>query len=140
MNFGLIGLGKMGLNLVKNAIDEGMKVVVLDREEAQIREAELYSDQVIGCYTLEEFIEAIPQPRIVWLMLPAGSITNSIVEELTNKLSAGDILIDGGNSYYKDNLQQNEKLKAKKIDFFDVGTSGGDSWCPLGWKLYDWRR
>lgn len=125
MNFGLIGLGKMGLNLVKNAVDKGMKVTVLDNDEAQIRKAELYSEQVISCSTLEEFIEVIPQPRIVWLMLPAGSITNSVVEELTQKLSAGDILIDGGNSYYKDNLQQNEKLKAKKIDFFDVGTSGG---------------
>lgn len=125
MNFGLIGLGKMGLNLVKNAVDKGMKVTVLDNDETQIRKAELYSEQVISCSTLEEFIEVIPQPRIVWLMLPAGSITNSVVEELTQKLSAGDILIDGGNSYYKDNLQQNEKLKAKKIDFFDVGTSGG---------------
>ena len=101
-----------------------MKVTVLDNDEAQIRKAELYSEQVISCSTLEEFIEVTPQPRVIWLMLPAGSITNSIVEELTQKLSAGDILIDGGNSYYKDNLQQNEKLKAKKIDFFDVGTSG----------------
>lgn len=132
MNFGLIGLGKMGLNLVKNAVDKGMKVTVLDNDEAQIRKAELYSEQVISCSTLEEFIEVTPQPRVIWLMLPAGSITNSIVEELTQKLSAGDILIDGGNSYYKDNLQQNEKLKAKKIDFFDVGTSGGMAGARLG--------
>ncbi len=132
MNFGLIGLGKMGLNLVKNAVDKGMKVTVLDREEGQIRKAESYSEKVTGCFCLEEFIEAIPQPRVIWLMLPAGNITNSMIEELSHKLSASDILIDGGNSYYKDNLQQNEILKAKSIDFFDVGTSGGMSGARSG--------
>jgi 6-phosphogluconate dehydrogenase len=125
MNFGIIGLGKMGLNLVKNAVDKEIKVFVLDREEVQIKKAEQYSDRVIGCYNLEQFITSVPQPRVIWLMLPAGRITNSVIEELTNMLSAGDILIDGGNSNYNDNLQQNVKLKAKKIDFFDVGTSGG---------------
>lgn len=125
MKFGMIGLGKMGYNLVQNAMDHGIEVVAFDQNEAVVFEAEKYSEKVTAAQNLGELLSKLPSPRIVWVMLPAGEATNSTIEQLSEQLSEGDILIDGGNSNYKDNLQQNEKLKKNGIRFFDVGTSGG---------------
>jgi len=126
MQFAMVGLGKMGLNLVKNAVDNGLEVSVFDMNQAAVAEAKSYGgDKVTENDSLDSLVASLPSPRIIWLMLPAGGPTNSTVELLAGKLEAGDILIDGGNSNYKDNLAQNEVLKAAGIHFFDVGTSGG---------------
>lgn len=125
MKFGMIGLGKMGMNLVKNAVDHEIEVVAYDLNIKAVEEAKDYSDKINAVSTIENLLTELPATKIVWLMLPAGIPTNSTIEMLSEKLSAGDILIDGGNSNYKDNLEQNKLLTEKGIKFFDVGTSGG---------------
>lgn len=125
MKFGMIGLGKMGMNLVKNAVDHEIEVVAYDLNTKAVEEAKDYSDNITAVSTIENLLTELPASKIVWLMLPAGTPTNSTIAMLSEKLSAGDILIDGGNSNYKDNLEQNKLLTEKGIKFFDVGTSGG---------------
>ncbi len=125
MKFGMIGLGKMGMNLVKNAVDHEIEVVAHDVNAEAVEEAGNYSEKITAVKSIDELLAELSEPKIIWLMLPAGKATNSTIELLSEKLSAADILIDGGNSNYKDNLEQNKLLTEKGIKFFDVGTSGG---------------
>lgn len=125
MKFGMIGLGKMGMNLVKNAVDHEIEVVAYDVNAEAVEEAGNYSEKITAVKSIDELLAELSEPKIIWLMLPAGKATNSTIELLSEKLSAADILIDGGNSNYKDNLEQNKLLTEKGIKFFDVGTSGG---------------
>ena len=125
MKFGMIGLGKMGMNLVKNAVDHEIEVVAYDVNAEAVEEAGNYSEKITAVKSIDELLAEMSEPKIIWLMLPAGKATNSTIELLSEKLSAADILIDGGNSNYKDNLEQNKLLTEKGIKFFDVGTSGG---------------
>ncbi|WOW94754.1 decarboxylating 6-phosphogluconate dehydrogenase [Lactococcus cremoris] len=125
MKFGMIGLGKMGMNLVKNAVDHEIEVVAYDVNAEAVEEAGNYSEEITAVKSIDELLAELSEPKIIWLMLPAGKATNSTIELLSEKLSAADILIDGGNSNYKDNLEQNKLLTEKGIKFFDVGTSGG---------------
>ncbi len=125
MKFAMIGLGKMGLNLVKNASDNGIDVVAFDLSAESVKEAGAYSEHVTAVSTVDAMLAELPTPKIVWVMVPAGNPTNSTIEMLAEKLSTGDIIIDGGNSNYKDNLVQNQFLTEKGIQFFDAGTSGG---------------
>lgn len=134
MKFAMIGLGKMGKNLVKNAVDHDIEVVAYDLNRTARREMAAYSSKITPVDTLEQLLSELSvnselerSQRIVWVMVPAGTPTNSTIATLSNMLSAGDILIDGGNSNYKDNLEQNKRLAEKGIKFFDVGTSGGMS-------------
>ena len=90
-----------------------------------MEEAGNYSEKITAVKSIDELLTELSEPKIIWLMLPAGKATNSTIELLSEKLSAADILIDGGNSNYKDNLEQNKLLTEKGIKFFDVGTSGG---------------
>ncbi len=115
----------MGLNLVKNAADNGLEVVTYDLNAAAVNEAAAFSQHVTGAKSIEEMLAELPSPKIIWVMVPAGKATNSTIERLSERLSAGDMIIDGGNSNYKDNLAQNERLTARGIKFFDAGTSGG---------------
>ena len=125
MKFGMIGLGKMGMNLVKNAVDHEIEVVAYDVNAEAVEEAGNYSEKITAVKSIDELLAELSEPKIIWFMLPAGKATNSTIELLSEKLSAADILIDGGNSNYKDNLEQNKLLTEKGIKFFDVGTSGG---------------
>lgn len=125
MKFCMIGLGKMGMNLVKNAVDHEIEVVAYDVNAEAVEEAGNYSEKITAVKSIDELLAELSEPKIIWLMLPAGKATNSTIELLSEKLSAADILIDGGNSNYKDNLEQNKLLTEKGIKFFDVGTSGG---------------
>jgi 6-phosphogluconate dehydrogenase len=134
MKFAMIGLGKMGKNLVKNAVDHDIEVVAYDLNRTARREMAAYSSKITPVDTLEQLLSELSvnselerSQRIVWVMVPAGAPTNSTIATLSNMLSVGDILIDGGNSNYKDNLEQNKRLAEKGIKFFDVGTSGGMS-------------
>lgn len=125
--FGIIGLGKMGLNLSFNAVDHGQEMVVYDINQEAVVTAAQYSEKITPATSIDELISKLPSPRIVWVMLPSGEITNTTIDDLINNLSPEDIIIDGGNSNYKDNLKQAEVAKAAGINYFDVGTSGGMS-------------
>ena len=127
MKFAMIGLGKMGLNLVKNAADNGHEVVAFDLNADSVKEADAYSDLVSGATDMDDMLAQLPSPKVVWVMVPAGVPTNSTIDTLIEKMVEGDIIIDGGNSNYKDNLEQNKRTTAAGIKFFDAGTSGGMS-------------
>lgn len=123
MNIGLIGLGKMGYNLGLNMKDHGHKVIAYDCGIEKVKDAE--KDGLIGAYSLEELVGKLEGRKIVWLMVPAGKAVDDLIDQLLPLLSEHDIIIDGGNSRYKDTLIRYDKIKSKGIDFVDVGTSGG---------------
>ncbi|EHN58207.1 phosphogluconate dehydrogenase (NAD(+)-dependent, decarboxylating) [Oenococcus kitaharae] len=123
MKIGMIGLGKMGLNLVKNMIDHDISVVGLDLNPASVQEAVDFGAE--AAKDTQELVDKLESPRIIWVMVPAGKPTNSTIDDLISKMDAGDILIDGGNSNFKDNLEQNVRTTKAGIKFFDAGTSGG---------------
>jgi len=123
MKVGLIGLGRMGFNLALNMRDHGHEVVVYNRSPEKIKEAE--KEGIKGAYTIEDLVKKLERRRIIWLMVPAGDPVDEMIEKLVPLLEEHDIIIDGGNSYYKDTLRRYEMLKEKEIDFVDVGTSGG---------------
>ncbi|ASF41539.1 MULTISPECIES: phosphogluconate dehydrogenase (NAD(+)-dependent, decarboxylating) [Halobacillus] len=123
MKIGLIGLGKMGYNLGLNLMDHGHEVVANDVNADQIKE--IANAGAVPANSLKELVENLEAPRTVWVMVPAGEITQSVLDELSGLLEAGDRVIDGGNSNYKDSLRRAEQFKEKDMFFFDVGTSGG---------------
>lgn len=125
MKFGLIGLGRMGFNLALNARDHGHQVVVYNRTPQKIDEA--VKEGLTGAYSIEELINKLEKKRVIWLMIPAGDAVDEMIERLLPLLNEEDIIIDGGNSFYKDTLRRYEYLKSRKINFADVGTSGGIS-------------
>ena len=119
MEIGIIGLGKMGLNLALNLVDHGHKVIGYD-SYAAIEESGF--NQVSS---IEEMVKGLKAPRTLWLMVPAGEITEAVIQQLTPLLEEGDSIIDGGNSNYKDTVRRAATLKEHGIFFFDCGTSGG---------------
>jgi 6-phosphogluconate dehydrogenase len=122
MQLGMIGLGRMGANLVRRLMRDGHECVVYDQNLHAMRL--LSGEGAVGAATLEEFVAKLDQPRAVWVMVPAA-ITGPVVEELTPLLEPDDVVIDGGNSYYRDDIDRAEVLAARGIHFLDVGTSGG---------------
>ncbi|MBN9259135.1 MULTISPECIES: phosphogluconate dehydrogenase (NAD(+)-dependent, decarboxylating) [unclassified Mesorhizobium] len=122
MQIGMMGLGRMGANMVRRLMRDGHQCVVYDINPASV--AALVKDGAIGAASLEEFVGKLSKPRSAWLMLPAA-ITGKIVDQVAALMEPGDIVIDGGNSYYHDAVDQGAKLAAKGINFVDVGTSGG---------------
>ena len=123
MQIAMIGLGRMGGNISKRLLKHGHDVVVFDRN--QDAAAALAKDNARPAKSLEEVVKLLSPPRTAWVMLPAGGPTETTVAELGKLLSAGDTIIDGGNSFYKDDIRRAKALRAKKIDYIDVGTSGG---------------
>jgi 6-phosphogluconate dehydrogenase len=122
MQLGMIGLGRMGGNLVRRLMRDGHRCVVYDHTEAHVKQLE--GEGATGATTLKEFVAKLDKPRAAWLMLPAA-VTGSVVDELAELLEPGDAVIDGGNSYYIDDIARAGKLKPKQIHYLDVGTSGG---------------
>ena len=123
MKLGLIGLGKMGYNLALNLADKNHEVVCYNRTSEKTKSIE--KEGLSGAYSLSDLVKALPQPRVIWLMLTAGIVVDEMISSLLPLLSEGDIIIDGGNSNYHDTLRRYEQLKNQKINFVDVGTSGG---------------
>ncbi|AEI39404.1 phosphogluconate dehydrogenase (NAD(+)-dependent, decarboxylating) [Paenibacillus mucilaginosus] len=123
MKLGLVGLGKMGLNLAYNLLDHGHEVAAFDVNTGAVMQASQAGAQ--GAASLKELVEALEAPRIVWLMVPAGELTEKVTRELAPLLSSGDIILDGGNSHYKDSIRRAGELRERGIFFLDVGTSGG---------------
>ena len=122
MQLGMIGLGRMGGNMVRRLIKDGHECVVYDRSEKAVKE--LVSEKAVGASSLADLVKKLKKPRAVWLMVPAAVVDKSIAD-LLPLLEKGDILIDGGNSYYIDDIWRAKELAAKKIHYMDVGTSGG---------------
>ncbi|MFC0273138.1 phosphogluconate dehydrogenase (NAD(+)-dependent, decarboxylating) [Metabacillus herbersteinensis] len=123
MKIGIIGLGKMGYNLSLNIMEHSHEVVATD---VNIEAVESLSQEGgTGVSSLSEVVEKLPTPRVVWLMVPAGEITENVIQELKSLLQPGDIVIDGGNSNYKESKRRAEELIGQGIYFLDVGTSGG---------------
>ena len=125
MQIGMIGLGKMGLNLMMNLRDHGVDVMGYDvnpvmRQSAIESGLTVYDD-------LNEFTQAFDDRRIIWVMVPAGKITDSVIHQVSHLCQAGDIIIDGGNSFYQDSQKNSQQLKEMGIHFLDCGTSGGTS-------------
>ena len=122
MQLGMIGLGRMGANMVRRLLKAGHQCVVFDRSAQTVRE--LAAEKAVGASSLADLVENLEKPRAVWLMVPAAAVEQSITD-LLPLLEAGDILIDGGNSYYVDDIRRAEKLARKGLHYVDVGTSGG---------------
>jgi 6-phosphogluconate dehydrogenase len=123
MKVAIIGLGRMGMNMAKRLLQGGHQVVAFNRTADKTDE--LVKEGAIGAYSLEEVIENLTPPRIVWLMLPAGQIIDEHIDSLQSLLSPGDIIIEGGNSYYKDDIRREKMLSKKDIRYLDAGVSGG---------------
>ena len=123
MQLGMIGLGKMGANMVKRLISGGHQCVGFDVNSDSVEK--LIKEGAQGASTLEEFVAMLHVPRIVWCMVPAGELTEKTVMALKDLLDPGDIIIDGGNSFYKDAVRRAKNLEEKGIQYVDVGTSGG---------------
>ena len=122
MQLGMIGLGRMGANMVRRLLRRGHSCVVFDRSPQTVNE--LVKEKAIGAASLEEFVKKLEKPRAIWLMVPAA-VVDSTIADLLPHLEAGDILIDGGNSYYIDDIRRAKQLAARNIHYVDVGTSGG---------------
>jgi 6-phosphogluconate dehydrogenase len=122
MQLGMIGLGRMGANMVRRLIRDGHECVVYDHSPDAVEA--LVRDGAGGRNSLQEFVAQLKPPRTVWLMVPAA-VVDQTLDELVSRLQAGDVVIDGGNSYYVDDLRRGAKLKETGIDYVDVGTSGG---------------
>ncbi|KAA0109534.1 phosphogluconate dehydrogenase (NAD(+)-dependent, decarboxylating) [Mycolicibacterium sp. P1-5] len=122
MQLGMIGLGRMGANLVRRLMRDGHSCVVYDVNPAAV--SELEAEGAVGGASLAEFVDKLDGPRAIWLMLPAA-IVDSTLDALTPLLSAGDTVIDGGNSYYRDDITRAQKIAESGVHYVDVGTSGG---------------
>jgi 6-phosphogluconate dehydrogenase len=123
VQLGMIGLGRMGANMVRRLQRGGHSCVVYDRDASNV--AALAKEGATGAASLDEFCAKLAAPRAAWVMVPAGAPTEETVTALGERLSPGDIVIDGGNSYYKDDVRRAHLLGAKKIRYLDAGTSGG---------------
>jgi 6-phosphogluconate dehydrogenase len=123
MQLGVIGLGRMGGNIARRLLRHDHAVVAYDNSEKAV--AALAEDKAEPAHSLKELVEKLQVPRAVWVMLPAGEITENTIKQLAGLLSRGDTIIDGGNSFYKDDIRRAKELRASGIDYVDVGTSGG---------------
>jgi len=122
MQLGMIGLGRMGANMVRRLMRGGHQCVVYDHTAAQV--SQLAGEGATGSSSLDQFIQQLRPPRAIWLMVPAA-VVDSTLDQLAQKLQKGDIVIDGGNSYYIDDIRRAQQLQSRGIEYIDVGTSGG---------------
>ena len=122
MQLGMVGLGRMGANMVRRLMKGGHNCVVFDMSQKSV--AELAKDGATGSSSIQDFVSKLQKPRAIWLMIPAA-VVDSTIAEIAPHLEAGDILIDGGNSYYIDDIRRAKDLQPKGIHYVDVGTSGG---------------
>jgi 6-phosphogluconate dehydrogenase len=123
MELGMIGLGRMGANMTERLVMGGHRVISFDRSPEAIQR--VVDIGAVGAHSLADFVKQLALPRAIWLMVPSGDPVDQTIEQLLPSLSKGDILVDGGNSNYKDSIRRAEKLKQQSMHFVDAGTSGG---------------
>jgi 6-phosphogluconate dehydrogenase len=123
MQLGMVGLGRMGANLTRRLMRDGHDLVAFDVSPEAVQR--LQSEGATGASSLDDFVGKLKKPRAVWVMVPAGEITERTVRDLAGRLDEGDIVIDGGNTYYRDDIRRAGELSEKGIHYVDVGTSGG---------------
>jgi len=133
MKLGMVGLGRMGMNMVRRLLKGGHKVVAYNRSPEKTRQ--IMKEGAQGVFSLPELVQALQPPRIVWLMLPAGKPVEEYISQLADLLSKGDIIVEGGNSFYQDDLRHAGELKPKGIHYLDVGVSGGIWGLKIGYCL-----
>lgn len=134
MRLGMVGLGRMGGNMVRRLERGGHEVVAYDRDEARVRELALL-DRVQGAPSLEAFVAQLEPPRAIWIMLPAGEATEETIRALLEHCSAGDIIVDGGNSNFRDTLRRATACRRRNVALLDAGTSGGVWGLDVGYCL-----
>src|ERR1044072_5262009 len=132
MQLGMIGLGRMGANMVRRLLRSGHECVVFDSNAANVQA--LATEGARGSTSLDEFVALLQQPRAVWVMVPAGGV-GSLLDTLAAKLDRGDIIIDGGNSYYIDDIRRAKHFESRGLEYLDVGTSGGVFGVEAGYCL-----
>jgi len=123
MQLGMIGLGRMGGNIVRRLMRCGHTAVVYDKDAKAV--AALAADGAAGAASLEDFVGKLEKPRTAWIMLPAGAITEGMIDALSKLMQSGDVIIDGGNTFWQDDVRRGKALKTRGIHYLDVGTSGG---------------
>ncbi len=123
MQLGMVGLGRMGANMIRRLMRNGHEGVVFDLNPESVKQLE--SEGATGATSIADFVSKLNAPRAAWVMVPAGAPTEKTVMALAEKMEAGDIIIDGGNSYFKDDVRRSKLLKERGINYIDVGTSGG---------------
>src|SRR5580658_3581881 len=123
MQIGIIGLGRMGGNITRRLIHNGHETVVYDHEPKAV--ADLTRDGATGADGLEKLVHQLQAPRTVWVMLPSGKVTEGTIAQLGKLLSTGDVVIDGGNTFWRDDIRRAKMLRERSIHHVDVGTSGG---------------
>lgn len=123
MQLGMVGLGRMGANMTRRLLRGGHELVVSDLSPDAVKQ--LAGEGATGSASLQDFVSKLRPPRAAWIMVPAGNPTEQAVQSLAQQMQRGDIIIDGGNSYYKDDVRRSGQLKAMGIHYVDVGTSGG---------------
>ena len=133
MQLGMIGLGRMGANMVRRLMRGGHHCVVFDRDPEQVHR--LAAEGAVGAGSLDDLVSRLSPPRALWMMVPAGDATETTVEALGQRLKLDDIIIDGGNSYYKDDVRRTKVLTTRGIHYVDVGTSGGTWGLERGYCL-----
>jgi 6-phosphogluconate dehydrogenase len=124
MQIGMVGLGRMGMNMARRLLSGGHQVVGYDKSPATVGEL-VREENARGVFSLEELVSKLSPPRFIWLMVPAGSMVDENVDTLAGLLQEGDTVIDGGNSFYKDDCRRNEHLAQRGINYLDIGISGG---------------
>ncbi len=123
MHIGIIGLGRMGLNMARRLHAAGHTVIAHNKTPEKIKAAE--AEGIKGAYSIKDLCSSLPKPKTIWLMIPAGKPVDDMIGSLKGLLSEGDTIVDGGNSFYKDAVRRHKELKGLKIDFLDAGVSGG---------------
>jgi len=123
MQVGMVGLGRMGGNMARRLMRDGHEIVGYASDPAGVKA--IAADGGIGTTTLDDLVRALRPPRVVWVMVPAGAATEQVVTDLAKRMSSGDTLVDGGNSFYKDDVRRMKMLRPNGIHYVDVGTSGG---------------
>ena len=124
MQLGMVGLGRMGANLVRRLVRDGHTCVVFDVDAGAVTSLAAESDAITGASDLDDFVAKLETPRAAWVMVPAA-YSGDTVMDIASRMEAGDIVIDGGNTYYRDDIDRSEQLQPKGIHYIDVGTSGG---------------
>src|SRR5258706_6296578 len=122
MQLGMIGLGRMGGNIVRRLMKHGHSTVVCDKDPKAVEA--IATDGAVGSSALEEFVGKLERPRTAWVMLPAGRITEATIDALSKLMQTGDVIIDGGNTFWQDDVRRGKALKERGIHHVDVGTSG----------------